>query len=136
MNSKRQHIRVFEHQAITLNQKFEDMVVFDQTMLDGLIRSFENGKPYFSLIRNGVQFNEYVGALQVGNLLISVLPKADKAKEEDKATWNQVLIDMIRAVHGFEVKAPSTSSPKVKNNSVLDLYFELFLAEVEYLGLS
>ncbi len=133
MSPKRQHIRVFEHQAITLNQKFEDEVVFDQTMLDGLIRFFENGKPYFSLIRNGVQFNEYVGALQVGNLLISVLPKADKAKEEGKDTWNQVLIDMIRAVHGFEVKAPSTSSLKVKNNSVLDLYFELFLAEVEYL---
>ena len=133
MNSNRQHIQVFEHQAISLNQKFEDGVVFDQSMLDGLIRFFENGKPYFSLIRNGVQFNEYVGAIQVGNLLISVLPKADKAKEETKATWNQVLIDMIRVVHGFEVKAPSSSDLRVKNNSVLDLYFELFVTEVEYL---
>lgn len=136
MKDKREHISVFEHQTIVLNQKFEDGVVFDQSKLDAFVHFFGKGVPYYSLIRNGIQFNEYVGAIQIGNTLISVLPKADKRQKEDdaeKKKWNQTLIDMLRAVHGFNVKAPSSSQLKIKNNSVLDLYFELFVIETEYL---
>jgi 5-methylcytosine-specific restriction enzyme subunit McrC len=136
LKDRREHISVFEHQTIVLNQKFEDGIVFDQNKLDAFVRFFGKGVPYYSLIRNGIQFNEYVGAIQVGNTVISVLPKADKLQKEDQAElkrWNQVLIDMLRAVHGFELKAPSTSHLKIKNNTVLDLYFELFVIEVEYL---
>lgn len=85
-------------------------------------------------MRNGVQFNEYVGAIQIGNTLVEILPKADKkANDNNKKLWQGALIDMLRAVHGFEVKAPSTSSLALKNNSVLDLYFEMFVKEVELL---
>ena len=136
MKNRREHISVIEHQTIVLNQQFEDGVVFDQTKLDAFVRFFGKGVPYYSLIRNGIQFNEYVGTIQVGNTLISVLPKADKRQKEDdveKKRWNQILIDMLRAVHGFNVKAPSSSHLKIKNNSVLDLYFELFVIETEYL---
>jgi len=136
LKAKREHIRVFEHQTIVLNQKFEEGVVFDQTKLDAFVRFFGKGVPYYSLIRNGIQFNEYVGAIQIGNTLISVLPKADKRQKEDQAEkkkWNQILIEMLRAVHGINVKAPSSSHLKIKNNSVLDLYFELFVIETEYL---
>ncbi|MGM0945230.1 MAG: McrC family protein [Bacteroidota bacterium] len=136
MTAKREHIKVFEHQSIFLNQKFEDDVVLDPEKLASLVKFFGKGVPYFSLIRNGVRFNEFVGALQVGNLLISILPKADKYQQEttdEKTKWNTILVDMLRAVHGFEVKAPSTSQLSVKNNSVLDLYFEIFVTEVEAL---
>lgn len=140
MKAKREHIRVFEHQAIVLNQKFENeagkVFVFDQDNLDAFVRFFGKGVPYYSLIRNGIQFNEHVGAIQAGRTVISVLPKADKRQREDEAEkkeWNKILIDMLRAVHGFEIKAPSSSHLEIKNNSVLDLYFELFVIEVEYL---
>ncbi|GAO31720.1 McrC family protein [Geofilum rubicundum] len=91
--------------------------------------------PYFKLIRQGVQFNEYVGAIQVGDTLVEVLPKADKSKANGSAknTWRDVLINMLRTVQGFDVKAPSASQLKVRENSVLDLYFEMFIKEVEYL---
>ncbi len=64
-----------------------------------------------------------------------MLPKAEKRKSDDqkKLKWNRALIDMLRVVNGFEVKAPSSTDLKLKNNSVLDLYFELFVSEVEYL---
>ncbi|SHM84089.1 5-methylcytosine-specific restriction enzyme subunit McrC [Cyclobacterium lianum] len=136
MADNREHIQVFEHQSIFLNQKFEDGVVFEKDKLDSLIKFFDKGSPYFSLIRNGIRFNEYVGALQVGKLLISVLPKADKYQQDttdEKTRWNTILVDMLRAVHGFEVKAPSSSQLKIKNNTVLDLYFEIFVSEVEAL---
>jgi 5-methylcytosine-specific restriction enzyme subunit McrC len=136
LKNKREHICVFEHQTVLLNQKFEDGTIFDKLKLDAFVRFFGKGVPYYSLIRNGIQFNEYVGAIQVGNTLISVLPKADKRQNEDEAEknkWNKVLVDMLRVVHGFNVKAPSSSQLKIKNNSVLDLYFELFIIETEYL---
>ena len=136
MKARREHIRVFEHQSIVLNQQFEDGVIFDQNKLDAFVRFFEKDVPYYRLIRNGIQFNEYVGAIQVGNTVISILPKADKSQIEngaEKKKWNQILIDMLRAVHGFDVKAPSSASLRIRNNSVLDLYFELFVLEIEYL---
>lgn len=134
MKKERPHIKVFEHQSIFLNQNFEDGVVLKQDKLDSLIKFFGKGVPYFSLIRNGVRFNEHVGVLQVGDLLVSVLPKADKYQRDtsdEKSKWNTILVDMLRVVHGFEVKATSTSQLSIKNNSVLDLYFEIFVNEVE-----
>jgi 5-methylcytosine-specific restriction enzyme subunit McrC len=133
MPNARQHIVLFEHQSLKLNTTYGD-VEFTDALLDEFVKFFGNGKPYFKLIRNGVQFNEFVGAIQVGNLLVEVLPKADRSTENaDKSKWQNALIDMLRAVYGFEVQAPSSSNLTLKNNSVLDLYFELFVKEVEKL---
>jgi 5-methylcytosine-specific restriction enzyme subunit McrC len=76
--------------------------------------------------------------IQIGNLTINILPKADKnlswkSQRKDKKEWNDHLINMLRAVGLFNVKAPSTSSLKIKPNSILDLYFEMFIKEVEAL---
>ena len=129
MSKERKHITVYEHQSLRVKEEELTQEVYDQ-----FVKFYGNGVPYFSLIRNGVQFNEYVGAIQIGNTLIEVLPKADKnASDDNKNTWKNALIDMLRAVHGFDVKAPTESSLALKNNSVLDLYFEMFVKEVERL---
>jgi len=132
---KRDHITVFEHQVIKLNQVI-DGVKFDAPRLKALQLYFgEKGVPYFSLIHNGVSFNEYVGVIQVGKTLIEVLPKADKnsGTEIEKNKWQKVLIDMMRAVGSFDIKTTSHSRLKIKTNTILDLYFELFIKELEYL---
>jgi 5-methylcytosine-specific restriction enzyme subunit McrC len=133
--TKSNHISVFEHQVIKLNQEI-DGVVFDETRLKAL-QSFygENGVPYFNLIHNGVRFNEYVGVIQVGKTIIEVLPKADNSFKgsNEKNKWRDILIDMLFAVGVFDIHSPSNSSLKLKSNSILDLYFELFIKEVEYL---
>jgi 5-methylcytosine-specific restriction enzyme subunit McrC len=64
-------------------------------------------------------------------LTIEVLPKADKS--ENKGHWHKMLIGMLRAVGVFDIQAPSSSDLKLKSNSILDLYFALFLQEVEYM---
>ena len=131
MKGERKHITVFEHQSIKLNQKIDE-VVFDINKLKALQKFYgDKGVPYFSLIHEGVRFNEHVGVIQVGETLIEVLPKADKHGEKEK--WREVLIGMIRAVGLFEIHAPSSSNLKLKPNSILDLYFELFINETEYL---
>lgn len=89
------------------------------------------GVPYFSLVHNGVKFNEYVGVIQIGNTQIEVLPKADKNRNESQ--WRNVLIGMLRASGLFTINAPTSGDLRVRPNSILDLYFELFIREVEYL---
>lgn len=133
MKADSKHIIVYEHQSLKLESPNNKSGLSPE-----LLQQFEkfcgDGVPYFSLIRNGVQFKEYVGAIQIGDTLIEVLPKADKnANDDNKYTWRNVLLDMLRVVHGFEVKAPSESSLALKSNSVLDLYFEMFVQEVERL---
>jgi 5-methylcytosine-specific restriction enzyme subunit McrC len=129
-------IRVFEHQSIKLEQVIED-ITFDKATLDALQRHYgENGVPYYSLINNGVKFNEFVGVIQIGNTVIEVLPKADNTSnesKENKKKWQTILVKMLAAVGLFDVHSTSDSSLKLKANSILDLYFALFVKEVEYL---
>ena len=132
MNKAKEHITVFEHETLR-HDKGEKRITIDQ--LEALQNYFGEGTPFYNLCYNGVRFNEYVGAIQVGNTLIEVLPKADKKPntklEENK--WRDILIDMLRAVGDFDIKSSSHSILKIKPNSILDLYFELFIKEVEYL---
>lgn len=135
MQKNRKLITVFEHQILRLNQIVDGEKFGDEELLAFQTYYGEKGVPYYSLIHKGVRFNEYVGVIQVGKTLIEVLPKADSifAGKNEKNHWRDILIDMLRAVGVFDIHAPSSSSLKLKSNSILHLYFELFIKEVEYL---
>lgn len=132
MSNVKQHITVFEHETVRFD-KGERKITEDQFKI--LQHHYGEGVPYYSLSYNGVHFNEYVGVIQIGNTVIEVLPKADKkvdsATEENK--WRDILIGMLKAVGSFDIKSTSDSQLKIKPNSILDLYFEMFIKEVEYL---
>jgi 5-methylcytosine-specific restriction enzyme subunit McrC len=135
LTTLRKHITVFEHQTIKLNQVIEGEK-FDNAKLKAFQAYYgEKSVPYFSLIHNGIRFNEFVGVIQIGKTLIEVLPKADNSfvGSNEKPLWRNILIDMLFTVGVFNIHAPSSSSLKLKANSILDLYFELFINEVEYL---
>ncbi|MDR3001838.1 MAG: McrC family protein [Fibromonadaceae bacterium] len=125
---KNNHITKFEHQYLKLgDEKFTEKIYKSLEKFRGDKESF----PYYSLVHKGVKFNSYVGVIQVGKTIIEILPKADKNSDENR--WRKILIGMLRAVHNFEIKAPTQSSLKIKPNSILELYFEMFVKEVEYL---
>ncbi len=135
MTSYTSHITVFEHESIKLNQVINDCL-FDEYKLAALEKYYgDKGVPYYSLINKGVRFNEYVGVIQVGDLLIEVLPKADKNthSKNEETKWRKILIDMMRAVGSFDIRVTSNSHLKIKPNTILDLYIEMFINEVEYL---
>ncbi len=126
----RRHRIVFEHQKLLFDLSNPD----EQSLHDALVAYHGVYTPFFKLIRHGVQFCEYVGVLQVGDTLIEILPKADKKdSENDQQKWQDLLINMIRTVWGFPVKDIGSSNLKLQNNSVLDLYFELYIVELESL---
>ncbi|MCG2462291.1 McrC family protein [Flavobacteriaceae bacterium F89] len=129
MRKKEPNIIVFEHDRLRTDSGEQRLAPIQLKTLQSFYG--ENGVPYYNLIHNGVRFNEYVGVIQVGNTVIEVLPKGDKTN--DVETWRNVLISMLRSVGIFDIHAPSSSDLKVRSNSILDLYFELYIKEVEYL---
>lgn len=125
------YIRVYEHRSLRTDRE-EDGFKLTKAQLR-ILQEYhgEKGTPYFTLINNGVKFCAYVGVLQVGNLTIEVLPKTDASN--DKGTWQQFLIAMLRATSMLNVEQTGFASLKIKSNSILDLYFLIFLQEVRYL---
>ncbi|MBU1172689.1 MAG: McrC family protein [Proteobacteria bacterium] len=120
-------ITVFEHESLKVTDER-----LSQSQLESLQAFYgEKGVPYFSLIHKGIKFNSYVGVIQVGQTTIEILPKADGFSDETH--WRDALIGMIKAVGLFKINVPTYSSLKLKPNSILDLYFELFINQVEYL---
>ena len=127
----RKIITVFEHQSLKAGQKING-----ESFSHDQLKSFQNfygekGVPYFTLIHNGIKFNEYVGVIQVGDTVIEVLPKTDKSNDANE--WRKMLIQMLKVVVVFDIHAPTTSQLNLKSNSILDLYFEMFIQNVEYL---
>lgn len=130
MSKEKLHIIVFEHDSLRVNHDLSN------EQLRALQQHYgSQGVPYYNLIHQGVKFNEYVGVIQVGKTLIEVLPKADKAThtKAEEVKWRDILIGMLKAVGQFDLKISSESNLKLKANTILDLYFEMFIKEVEYL---
>ena len=129
MSKNLSHITVFEHDRIHIDRGNNRIT---PSQLKALQQFYgESGVPYFDLIHNGIKFNEYVGVLMVGKTTIEILPKADKDLEFKE--WRKVLIGMLHAVGLFDIHTPSSTSLDLRANSILELYFELFVCELEYL---
>lgn len=137
-------IQVFEHQSLKvgssgINSKGVSWEFGEKTF--ELLKKYRGNKDkfyFYELINNGVKFRQYVGVLQVGNVTIEVLPKIDKSdsannEAKDKSEWQKVLIGMIKTVNAFDVKHTENANLNIKHNSILELYFEMFIIEVERL---
>jgi len=74
-----------------------------------------------------------VGVIQVGNLTIEILPKADKDPDSEtvKNKWQKALIEMLRQSGFIRVESMSDARLRLRSSSLLDIFFESFLAEVD-----
>ncbi len=131
MNSKNS-IQVFEYQKLRVGEHgfkkkhFEAMVKFNE----------QNDNKYFKPIYNGIQFGSYVGVIQISGLTIEILPKADKdisGSKANKDLWQGVLLNMLKVCKKIPVDSISETKLKKRYNSILEVYFELYLQEVQQL---
>lgn len=135
MKKTNNHIIVFEYDHLRVGHTYNG-VDFTETHFNALAAYHTSTEGlYYDLGHRRVIFKEYVGVIQVGHITIEVLPKADRqtSGEEGKDEWKKLLISMLRTVGIFDIHAPSSTSLKIKTNSILDLYFELYIVELEYL---
>lgn len=126
-------IQVFEYSKL----KYSEHPDFKESHFNALVQFNEKNKnKYYSIIHRGVQFGSYVGVIQIGELTIEILPKADKEDSDtdsQKKLWQSILLNMLKICKHVQVDNISETSLKKRYNSILDVYFEMFLTEVENL---
>jgi 5-methylcytosine-specific restriction enzyme subunit McrC len=108
----------------------------------------EIGIEFYRILNKGVQFTNYVGVIQAGNLTIEVLPKTDRQKTtaanlsideldkqdaEQRQSWHNVLLQMLKECRLLKVNHVDYANLNLKSNSILEIYIELFLAQTEKL---
>lgn len=126
-------LKVFEFQGITTKQGRYPHDLFSDDIYSAF-KAFHRQHeetPFFDLIDQGVKFKQYVGAIQVGKTTIEVLPKA--GRNNDPEVWQDVLLHMLKKCHLLTAQKSGTANLKLRANSILDLYFELFLSELDVL---
>ncbi len=129
MNNKK-FIQVFEYQKL----RYDDSGIFRKHHFDAMVKFNElHQNKYFTIIHKGIRFGSYAGVIQIGGLTIEILPKADNNENSDKNLWQNVLLNMLKVCKHIHVESISETQLKKRYHSILDVYFELYLNEVERL---
>lgn len=120
-------ITVYEHDRLTT-----DNASFNHKHLNALLKLNEyHNFDYFDPIPNGVKFKQYVGIIQVDGLSIEILPKADK--DNSSADWKGLLLQMLKACGHLKASSAGSANVKRQHLNLLEVYFELYLTEIETL---
>jgi len=129
-------IRVFEHESIYTYPDKEGRSL-SQKQLDRLYQfNDQNGNKYFTGIRNGVRFNSYVGVVQIGNLIIEILPKIDKPADQlnfQDRKWRDALLQMLAVCKVINIDSATDAQLAFENKSLLEIYYSEFLDELDKL---
>ncbi|QAA80871.1 restriction endonuclease [Aequorivita sp. H23M31] len=132
-------IRVFEYEKLMADSDFFPSQKVGKRVIDKLwAYNDANRNVYFQAIRNGVKFNSYVGVIQIGSTVIEILPKTNRTQRIDKddvlrEQWQKVLLSMLKYCKKIKISAASEASLSKRYNSLLDLYFEKYIEEVNQL---
>jgi len=123
-------LRFFEYDKISFSTK-DSLFTIDQISALRKYHTVSKGL-YYELLDNGIRFKEYVGVIQINNLTIEVLPKIDK-EDYDLGKWHDILLDMLKECRFMQPQSTGYANLKLRSNSVLQLYFEKYVAELETL---
>jgi len=125
-------IQVFEYQKLRIGESG-----FEKNHFDAMVKFNErNDNKYFKPIFNGVQFNSYVGVIQIGGLTLEILPKVDKDdsySNVQKDKWQKVLLKMLEVCKHIQVDSVSETNLKKRHSSILEVYYEMYLNELTHL---
>lgn len=122
-------IRVFEHGRLRVGEygfeeeHFNRLAVYNEC----------HKNRYFELGHRSIRFGSYVGVLQVGSIVLEVLPKADLSAAPSETKWRDALIAMLRVCRLIPVHDWGDAAQRLRRANLLDLFFTVFLAEVRTL---
>jgi 5-methylcytosine-specific restriction enzyme subunit McrC len=127
-------LKYFEYDRVKFNQPvLSGGYTFTAAQISALLifHTTSNGL-YYDLIDNGIRFKEHVGVIQINELTIEVLPKVDK-EDNELGKWQAILIDMLKECYFISPQSTGYAKLNLRSNSILKLYFEKYLIELETL---
>ena len=136
-------IQVFEHERIRVGQPVRTAdggeYVFSErhhAALAGFADS--TGDRYLRFGRSTVRFTAYVGFLQLGELGIEVLPKADKNHAPshgggEHQRWHRALVRMLRVTGDLGLEARDEAQLQTNPGRLFDLFVDRFMDECQRL---
>ncbi|HOP45311.1 MAG TPA: restriction endonuclease, partial [Flavobacteriales bacterium] len=121
---RREPITLFEHERLRIGERG-----FGQKHFERLVRWNEaNGDKFFTIGHKAIKCTQYVGVVQVGDLAVQVLPKADRTGDADK--WRQALLTMLRTVHRLPLTSTNETHLHRRHSSILDFFYDLYVQDV------
>ena len=130
MNDQSRYIQVFEHEAIYTYAQKDGKFLTDKQFDQLCAYNDQHGNKYFTVLRKGVKFKQFVGVIQIGRTTIEILPKTDNS---DTQFWHKILLQMLAECKKVKRESVVQASLRKRENSLLDLYIEMYLDEVESL---
>ncbi len=120
-------ISVFEHQVIRVGMEWSGQA-FTVTHYRALVR-YKNDRNHhwYQILPDGIRFSHYVGVLQVGTLIIEILPKTEAAAPE---VWRRVLLEMLAVAGVLKIETAASTGLGIRANFLLDYYFDHFLEKI------
>ncbi|MDQ3031383.1 MAG: McrC family protein [Myxococcota bacterium] len=131
----RARAELFEHETIRVGEPLRggDGAVLRAKDFDALVRFNDaHGGKYFEVGHKRIKLTQYVGYLEVGELAIEVLPKADRERvaQGEASVWRAALLDMLQIAADIRLESPDAASQTMGRSSLLDLIALRFVEEV------
>lgn len=118
-------LQIFEHQTLRVARgelaegEFASLARFNE----------DAHNRYFTIGYRSITAKQYVGVMQIGDLTLEILPKADRSNDVSK--WRNALIQMLIACRYLNLETLTETPLRLRTCSLLDLFLLSFLAEVE-----
>ncbi len=123
-------IKVFEYTHLNVDEE-----KFTSSHFKLLVKYNERfGNKFFNVGNNRIYFKNYVGVFQAGNLIIEILPKADKNEKTSDADinkWHKSLIYMLQICNYINIDSISRAELRLQNITLIDLFYKIFIDEVK-----
>ncbi len=123
-------IQVFENQIVKINEPVNGLALTSDTWQALATYAAQHQEKYFTVLKNGLRFSHYVGTIQVGNVVIEILPKIDQTED---INLQSVLLDMLRECRLLRTEPTTNVSVQWQKGNLLDEYISQFLNEVSAL---
>jgi 5-methylcytosine-specific restriction enzyme subunit McrC len=118
----------FEHDTIRVSSEGG----IAETDFNALVRFNDaHSRRFFDVGHRRIKLRSFVGYLQVGDLAIEILPKADRGPASSPKVWRARLLEMLGVALGLRIEHAPAASQKIARFQLLDLIALGYLAELE-----
>jgi 5-methylcytosine-specific restriction enzyme subunit McrC len=118
-------IQRFERDLIEVGQDGFEMRHFEALA----IWNQRHQNRFFEVEHRRLRCKQFVGVVQVGEVVIEILPKADR-EDNNHERWRDALLTMLRKVHGLHLHATDKADLALRRTNLMDLFLDAYVKEV------